>query len=1066
MRFRSLVVRAYMLVFLALFVFLGSLPAQQVSLARPLIVQRVDEGSLATLKGNTRPEARAAYDRGAVSPNLSMPGMILVLRRSAEQEAALGAYADSLQVQGSPNYHHWLTAAQQGAQFGPAETDIEAITNWLRSQGFSVDSIADNRMAIHFSGSAAQVQKAFHTEIHTLNVNGAAHIANMSDPQIPSALAPAVVGVQALHNFFARPLHHLGGTVQRDSATGKWKRISPFAETPKSTLAAAPDAKTVPEPLFSTAGGDLEDIAPYDFAAIYNVLPLWNASTPIDGRGQTIAIVGTSDINASDVATFRAAFGLPTFGTSGGSTPSLSTIHPDVAPGNCPSGADSCAGDLIENSLDVEWSGAVAKNANIILVASTGSTTVDPVYVGANYVVQHNTAPIVNVSYGLCELGLGTAGNASWNTLWQTASVAGISVFVSTGDSGAPSCDQGGDTNGVPYAAVYGLSVSGLASTPYNVAVGGTDFNWSWNSGDQAKYWNTTNTSGTLANAKGYIPEAPWNSTCTNTLFDSYLNAVLSRTSTPLTYTPTQLCSFIANGQILFGASPGSTAPYFVDTIGGSGGVSGCTTSDGATVASCSGGYAKPSWQTGVTGIPADSKRDIPDVSFFAANGFSGSAYVICATASSNNFGTCSYTAGAEPVGEEVGGTSVSSPAMAGVMALINQQTGSRQGLPNQVLYKLASTQTYSGCSSETVTAGSTNCSFNDIDTGTIAMACVIGSPNCTASTGTGSTSYGILSGYNAGTGYDLVTGLGSLNVANVVNAFAVAVAPVATLSPTSLTFASTLIGTATSAQTATLTNTGTDPLTVTSVAVTGAAASSFTQTNNCTSVTAGNNCTISVIFKPTAPGVLSASISITDNAAGSPQTVTLTGTGVQPGTYSLSAAAVSVTHGSTGTSAITATGTGGYVGPITVTLKSCTLATSPTGATNLPTCTIAAPAVTFGAGSTAGTGGSVTISTTAATSALRTLEKTAPWAGGAGAIAAAGLFLLIPTRKRKWGALLGVFMLFATLGVISGCGGSGSSSGGGTSNPGTTTGTYTFTVTGTDLGGTTQTATVAVTVN
>lgn len=1052
--------------------------AQKTVSARPLIVEHVDEAQLTTLSGNTRPEARAAYDRGAVSADLPMPGMILVLRRPAETEAAVEAYAESQQDTSSPNYHHWLTAEEQGEKFGPAPSDIDTITSWLQNHGFSIDSIAKNRMTIEFSGTAAQVQSAFHTEIHNLNVKGESHIANMSNPQIPSALATAVVGMQALHNFHARPLHRLGAQVQRNSQTGKWQRISAPAAPAQSQTIPAAGSKIVDLPLFNTGGTDstgaaeIEDIAPYDLATIYNILPLWNASTPIDGTGQKIAIVGTSDVNAADVAAFRKAFGLPALATSGAM--SFTTLHPNTAPGNCPNADNSCINDLIENSLDVEWSGAVAKSASIILVASSSGSgsdyTSDPVYISSKYIIDNQIAPVMNVSYGECELGLGQAGNSAYNALWQSASMAGISVFVASGDEGSASCDAGYDTS-VPYGAQFGLSVSGVASTPYNTAVGGTDFNWGWVTGGQTTYWNTTNNSTTLASAKGYIPESPWNNTCSNSLLDADINSQLKASDSAAT-----LCNDIGTAKIEFGTPP---APEYalIDVSGGSGGKSSCTTYSGDDPGSCTGGYAKPSWQANVTGIPADSKRDIPDVSFFAANGFSGSAYVICATASGFP-GACSYTAGAEPSYEEVGGTSVASPVMAGVMALINQKTGTAQGLPNKVLYGLAAKETYSSCTTETVT-NSSSCAFNDIDKGTIAMPCDANSLNCDLDATTDT--YGILSGYDAGTGYDLATGLGSLNVANAVNAFATAVAPAVSLSTTSLTFTGTAVGTATATQTVTVTNSGTDPLVISNVSISGTNASAFSETDTCStaSVAGGKTCTISVIFTPTAIGSASASLSITDNAANSPQSVSLAGTLAEPAgsSYTLSAAAVTIaTAGTSGTSAITATGAGGYVGPSTVTLSSCTLATSPAGAASLPTCSLTTPSVTFASGSSSGSGGVVTIGTTAAVSNARKAALAAnhpssnPWSTvttAAGSITLAGLLFFLPGRTRRRRALLGAFLLIASIGFLSGCGNSNSSTITCTAcNAGTTAGSYTFTITGKDSAGTTQTATLNLTVN
>ncbi len=477
----------------------------------------------------------------------------------------------------------------------------------------------------------------------------------------------------------------------------------------------------------------IEDVAPYDFAAIYNVLPLWNAATPIDGTGQTIAIVGTSRVLPADVASFRSLFGLP-------ATPAFTTVLATTAdPGLCTNDTTTspfCTlDDQIENALDVEWSGAVAKKAQVVLVVSGAtSASTDTVFLSASYAIQHNTAKILNVSYGLCELGMGTAGNTSYNNLWQTAASAGIAVFAASGDSGSPACDQG-QAPGTPYGAQYGLSVSGLASTIYNTAVGGTDFNWGISTA--APYWNATNNATNGASAAGYMPEIPWNDSCTNALALTYFQSLATQLQDlgyPTATSPTDLesgCNFAATWATTIVSLGGPDTSAFVNTVGAGGGASNCTINDGATVASCSGGYAKPGWQAGVTGIPPDLKRDIPDVSFFASPGFLGSAYLICVSAN----GACltSVNPTVEPTAQEIGGTSAASPAMAGVMALINQKAGSPQGNPNAELYTLASKQTYASCKSETGTT-SNGCYFNDVDTGTIAMACAPAKPNCTVS--------------------------------------------------------------------------------------------------------------------------------------------------------------------------------------------------------------------------------------------------------------------------------------------------------------------------------------------
>jgi len=743
------------------------------------VVDRINDSQLVVLKGNTHPLARPEFDRGKVSADLRMSDLILVLSRSAAQQAAFDQFVTSQYDPASPNFHQWLEPEQVGEKFGPAQADLDAVSAWLRGHGFTVDDISRNRLFIRFSGNAAQVQSAFHTEMHNLLVKGEKHIANMSDPQIPGALAPVVIGVKSLHNFFPHPLHRLGNRVIFNSSTGKWDRLpsAVAAQTTKLPKTSATGKAVKIKPQFGTVDGNnnqIEDIAPYDFATIYNVLPAWNAK--IDGTGQTVAIVGRSNIRLTDVATFRSAFGLPA------NVPQVIVAH-GTDPGPCTGSADPCTlDDQIENALDVEWSGAVAKAAKIVLVTSGyKSASDDQLWDSADYVINHNTAPVMNVSYGECEMGMGSAGNAAYYAHWQTAAAQGIAVFVATGDSGSPACDQGGDSSGTPYAAEYGLAVSGLATTPYNTAVGGTDFN------STTANWSTSNNATTKASALGYIPETPWNSTCSNPLLVANFNSQLGKS-----YSATEICDYIDQGEIYEPSDLSALYPL-VDTIGGGGGKSGCVVSDGSTVASCTGtsnsgvtlykdGYVKPAWQKGVAGIPADGVRDIPDVSFFASSGFNGSAYLICVS----DAGTCSYSASSEPGGEEVGGTSVASPAMAGVMALINQKAGSAQGNPNSSLYLLAAKQTYSSCKSESVSASSTACYFNDVDSGTNAMPCDYsdGSPNC-AGDGESGEQVGLLTGYSATSGYDLATGLGSLNVNNVVNGWALVSAPKIAATPT-----------------------------------------------------------------------------------------------------------------------------------------------------------------------------------------------------------------------------------------------------------------------------------------
>jgi hypothetical protein len=368
----------------------------------------------------------------------------------------------------------------------------------------------------------------------------------------------------------------------------------------------------------------------------------------------------------------------------------------------------------------------------------------------------------MSYSYGQCELFLGTSGNTFYKTLWQQAAAQGITVLLASGDSGAAGCDNAGVT-----AAADGIAVNGLASTPYNIAVGGTDFYMPYGG---TAFWNAANDPTTQASAKGYIPETPWNQSCTNSVFNT--------SHTFYGQAPEQVCNSAA-------ASSGG----LLSVVGAGGGPSACIQSNGSSSSSCLGGYPKPSWQNG-TGVPADGVRDTPDVSLFSSAGFFGAFYVVCQQSTNSDGQPCSLAGPAYDFAG-YGGTSIAAPAFAGILSLVNQKTGSRQGNANYVLYNLASQQNRAGtaCSAITGTPAA-SCVFNDVTTDTIAMPCLKGALNCTVTTSTDR--YGVLSGYASTPGYDLATGLGSVNAANLVNSWSnasfTASATNLTLSPSSIT--------------------------------------------------------------------------------------------------------------------------------------------------------------------------------------------------------------------------------------------------------------------------------------
>jgi subtilase family serine protease len=667
----------------------------------------IDEQSLTSLAGNTRPEARLANDRGKLADNFALDHLQLLLKRPPETEAALKDFIDSLHDRNSPNYHQWLTAQAFGEKFGPAPSDIAAVTSWLGAHGFVVNGIAAGGMTIDFSGTAGAVQAAFHTEMHRLDVAGAAHIANMSDPQIPQALSGVVAGVVSLNDF--RP---------------------------------HPEFKPRPAYTVSSGGSTYQLVVPADLATIYNLTPLFAAG--ISGQGQTVVVIEDTNVfSTADFTSFRKTFGLSSY-TSG----SFTQVHP--------TGSNACgnpgvvAGNEGEAELDMEWASAAAPSAAIELASCSDTSTNFGGLLALQNLINSKTPPaIVSISYGECEVENGATANAAYNTTYQQAVALGVSVFVSAGDEGAASCDA--DLT----KATHGIGVSGFASTPYNVAVGGTDFGDTY-AGTNATYWSSTNTS-TYGSARSYINEIPWNDSCASVL-------LASASGYSTTYGTSGFCN-----------SSTGKADYLT-TASGSGGPSGCATGKASISGVVSGtckGYAKPSWQT-LVGVPSDGVRDMPDVSLFAANGVWGHYYAYCDSDTRDGGAKCT---GAPVNWSGAGGTSFASPILAGIQALVNQKTGAKQGNPNTVYYKLAAAEYGASgsatCNSSKGNAVLTSCIFYDVTQGDMDVNCT-GSNSCYKPSGTNgvlsASDSSYLKAYGTQTGWDYATGIGSLNAANLVN--------------------------------------------------------------------------------------------------------------------------------------------------------------------------------------------------------------------------------------------------------------------------------------------------------
>ena len=442
-------VRTFLL-FVAAFAVLAmaSVGFAQKSTPQNRIAGPIVDSDVVTLMSNVHPLARAENDRGVIDSETRLERMVLILEPSAMQQSELDALTEAQQEPGSGMYHQWLSPQEYGARFGVSPSDLARITGWLASHGFTVEPPPAGRRLVLFSGTAQQVSDTFHTEIHRYAVNGAMHIANSQDPQIPKALAPVVSGVLSLHDF------------RRASASRPARQV------------AKPE---------NTQGGT-HYLFPADYATIYNLNPLYAAGK--NGSGASIAIVGRSNINLSDVSSFRSTSGL----IANQPTVILDGANPGLV-----------SGDQDESTLDVEWSGAVAPGAAVKFVVAASTSTSDGVDLSAQYIVNNKTATVMSTSYGSCEAYMGSGEMAFYNNLWQQAASEGISSFVSSGDSGAAGCNNGGSSSGSM------AGVNGLCSSPYSTCVGGTEFNET-----SGSYWSTTNGTGG-GSALSYIPEKVWN---------------------------------------------------------------------------------------------------------------------------------------------------------------------------------------------------------------------------------------------------------------------------------------------------------------------------------------------------------------------------------------------------------------------------------------------------------------------------------------------------------------------------------------------------------------------------
>ena len=737
------------------------------------IAKQVNNAKRVTLPGHVPHVIAAgvangsAIDLGRLDPSTPMTRMRLVLRGSPQQEREMRRVLDEQQDKRTANFHQWMTPEEFGSTFGVHDDDIQKLSRWLASQGLSVDNVAKGKRVIEFSGTSGQVESAFQTEIHSYVVNGENHISAAKDISVPEAFVGVVGGVDGLHNFF-RKSHMVGAHNLSDLS---------------NNLKLGPQY---------TGGSGVHYVGPADFATIYNTAPLLAAG--INGTGQTIAIVGRSDILLSDVQTYRQLFNLPV------NDPIF--IHAGQENGIEP-------GDDGESDLDVEISGGIAPYATVKFVIGTPTFNVDGITNSIEYIVENNLADIMSISYGSCEAVEGTGGNLFNQEAFEQAAAQGISVFVAAGDGGPAQCD---DQASQTYE-VLGYASGAEESTPYSVAVGGSEF---YPDGSGAStYWSSTTNSLYLNSALTYIPEYPWNESRVaspapsgesgsdladlwsgsggvsayylrpswqqgsgiNTSTDPALT--LGNGATGLWVSSVNITNpgsgYTAAPTVTFTGGGCTAEPVATSTISGGQvtGISftgytshyqgfGCTAAPTITFsAPTSGTTATATATVGqmqdppplISGVP---HRLTPDIALNASSGHDPT--IFCSE------GVCEISsAGALLDAGLVGGTSVAAPSMAGVQALINQANGGRQGMPAYIYYTLANNQNTSACNSSNPPAPGSNCAFQDITLGNN-LICGLSGSSCSATL----TSAKI--GFSAGTGYDLATGLGSPNAANLAS--------------------------------------------------------------------------------------------------------------------------------------------------------------------------------------------------------------------------------------------------------------------------------------------------------
>lgn len=818
----------------------------------------IDSSQRVSLPGHVNRSATPQYDQGPIPASFQLDRVTLLTLPTPAQQKALRLLVAEQQDPKSPNFHKWLTPEQWADSFGLSQNDVQRISAWLKSQGLSVISVARGRNWIVFSGTAAQVESAFRTQIHRYNVNGEMHFATATMPSIPASLSGIAAGIRGLDDFPPRPMN-----VRASS------RVRPNYYD-----------NTIPTNDF---------LAPGDIATIYDLTALYSAG--IDGTGQKIAIIGETDVYLADLNAFRTGFGLPLITgcttNVGGAITACDTSNFKYVLNGADPGVSVY--DLVEADLDLEWSAAIAPGAQIIFVNTAFSTDVHGggVFDSYYYAIDNDLAPVISMSYGYpCEFA---DNNLPTDEIELTkANSFGITFMNSSGDSGSASCDPGQNTP-PDNLAVYGLAVSYPASSPEITAVGGTAV--SYPTGFSSTYWGTSNgtNGGTAQNPP--LPETSWN--------DDVELGVAYGAGSPLAVQETY--GILGSG--------GGASNCAVQSDDFSNCASGFPQPNWQTV-------TVPGQTGNVRLVPDVSLIASP---YFPGYIYctpieelsTVSPYKTETTSSCGTGAPGDITAAINglPVGDPttvgpsvVGGTSASSPIFAAIVALINQYLGTNGlGNINPMLYTLAK--------------DTSNGAFHPVTSGNNIVYCEGGQPpapwpaalQCPGASGTtGSFGYDA-STADTTTGYNLVTGLGSVDADKLAKAWAAA-----TLAPTTTTISSP---SSTVGQGASVTFTAT----VTPATATGNV--SFYNNGSSTALGTANLVSGTATFTTTALPVGSDSVTATYNGdssngsstSASPAVVTVTA----PFAMSASPSSISVAAGQSAVWTVTITPMSGFTGSV-----------------------------------------------------------------------------------------------------------------------------------------------------